>query len=474
MSGIDGGQPAALSTQAWTVGELNNEIQQVLGDAGDRFPTHVVGEVAEVDEYPFGTFFELRDLAEEPVISCLAWASATAGFERDLSPGTEAVVEATVDFYPDRGDCQLLVSDYWPLGESTRQQELDRLREQLAAEGLFAAERNQPVPDHPSCVGLVTSPAGSAREDVRATVRERSPRTDIRLCGASVQGEGAVPSLLDALDRLDRDPAVETLILTRGGGSNADLWVFNAEPLVRRVAACSTPVVAAIGHEDDETLVEAAADARTMTPTEAGVVATTPVDEVLEDVAALEQRVDHAYRTRVESRLDALERRVASAHEALGRRTTEREAVRDRAQGLARRIALAYDEVVEDRLDTLDRRVDDGYRGLARARLDDIETRLDTAMQDCRLAAESDAATVRATRDRLDDIEARIEAAFRARAVRELDGLKHRIDRAHREQVTAARVEASEASARRLRVAVVALGVLLALVLGTLVVLLAG
>jgi exodeoxyribonuclease VII large subunit len=473
MSGIDGEQPADLSTQAWTVGELNTEIQQVLGEAGDRFPTHVVGEVAEVDEYPFGTFFELRDLADEPAISCLAWARNVAEFKHDLSPGTEAVVEATVDFYPDRGDCQLLVSDYWPLGESTRQQELDRLREQLAAEGLFAAADKQSVPAHPSCLGLVTSPAGSAREDVWATVCERSPRTDVRLCGAGVQGEDAVPSLLDALDRLDRDPEVETLILTRGGGSDADLWVFNAEPLVRRVAACSTPVVAAIGHEDDETLVEAAADARAMTPTEAGVVATTPVDELLEEVAVLERRVDHAYRTRVESRLDALDRRIESAHEALGRRLTQREAVRDRTRDLARRIALAYDEVVADRLGTLDRRVDRGYRGLARARLDGIETRLNAAMQDRRLAAESDAATARVTRDRLDDIEARIDGAFRARATRELDDLEQRIDRAHRERVAAARVEASETAARRLRVAVAALGVLLALVLGVLVVLLA-
>ena len=474
MDGVDWAQSTAegVSERSWTVGRLNREIQRALEDADDRFPTHVVGEVAEVNGYGFGTFFQLRDLEDEPAIDCLAWAADRSTFGYDITEGTEAVVAAEVDFYPERGDCQLLVSDYWPLGESSRQQELDRRRERLAAEGLFEASRKQPIPPHPDCLGLVTSPAGSAREDVWATVSERSPRTDVRLCGATVQGEDAVPSLVEAIGRLDEEPAVDTLILTRGGGSDTALWSFNAEPLVRRVAACSTPVVVAIGHEDDETMVERAADARAMTPTEAGVMATTPVEEVLEGLAALERRVTHGYRTHVTSRLDTLDRRVESAHEALHRRVTERDAVLDRAGDLDRRITLAYDGLVGGRLAAFERRTERGYRALAATRLDALETRLDAAMTDLELAAESEAATARGAHSRLDDIEARIDLAFRTHAARDLDDLEHRIEAAFREVETDARVAAGEAAARRLRVVVVALAALLVVLVGAVALLL--
>ncbi len=461
MAEVDSEGGTELPDGAWTVGQLNEEIQQTLKAQRGRFPTHIVGEIAEVDDYEFGSFFQLRDLSEEPSISCLAWANEVASFDHDIEAGTEAVVEATVDFYPERGDCQLLVSGYWPVGESNRQRELEQLETQLAAEGLFEQQQKKELPAHPDCIGLVTSPAGSAREDVWGTVSERSPRTEVRLCGATVQGDGAVPSLLDAIDRLDRDPDIETLIVTRGGGSDTDLWSFNAEPLVRRIGACSTPVVVAIGHEDDETLVEAAADARAMTPTEAGVLATTRVEERLEQLAVLERRVGRGYQAVVESRLETLDRRIESAHEALTRATQQREATRDRARELARRIGFAYRGLVERRLDTLERGVERDYRRLATTRVDALEHRLDTALSERELAAESEAATARTTRRRLDDLEHRIEGAFRARATRELDDLDHRIDRAYREVEASARAAASERTARRLRVVVAVLAVLL-------------
>ncbi len=456
----------AVPDGTWTVGQLNTEIEQALADASDRFPTYVVGEVGEVDHYDFGTFFELRDTEEEPSIACLAWAGAVAGFDHDLAEGVEGVVEAEVDFYPDRGDCQLLVSEYWPLGESTRQQELDQLRAELAAEGLFAGERKKEIPAHPSCLGLVTSPAGSAREDVWATVSERSPRTDVRLCGASVQGERAVPSLVEAVESLDPDPAVETLILTRGGGADSDLRAFDAEPLVRAVAACSTPVVVAVGHEDDQTLVEAVADARAMTPTEAGVVATTPVEDVLGELAALERRVVRGYDSRVESRLAELTRRIDAAHESLTHRVQQRDAVRDRAHDLGRRVTLAYDGVVTDRLGELDARIERGYRVLARNRLGALERRLDSALAERELTAESEATTARVVHGRLGDIEARIDGAFRARTTRELDTLERRIESAYRELETSTRTRKRETEARRLRVVVAVLAVLLVVTLG--------
>lgn len=352
----------ALPEGTWTVAELNDEIDDVLAAVQPRFPDYVVGEVADVGAYDYGTFFELRDLEAEPSIQCVAWRSSVADFDHELEAGTEAVVEADVDFYPDRGDTQLVVSGYWPVGESARQRELAELRRELEAEGLFDDDRKRPIPDHPACVGLVTSTSGSAREDAWRAISERSPRTDVTLCGATVQGEGAVPSLLRAIRRLDADPEVETLLLTRGGGSDVDLHCFDAEPLVRCVAACETPVIAAIGHEDDEALVEEVADQRAMTPTQAGDFATTPVEHVLAELSTVERRVDEAYRSLVEDRLEDVERRVETAHDQVRQRVERQVATLRRAGDLERRIDANYRALWTTRLDDLDVRIEAGYR----------------------------------------------------------------------------------------------------------------
>jgi len=393
---------ASVPDDSWSVAELNAEIGAVLDSARDRFPSYVVGEVTDVGRYDFGTFFDLRDVDDEAVIGCLAWSGTLETVDHPLEGGTTVVVEAEVDFHPDSGDTQLLVEDYWPLGASDRVETLRSLRADLEAEGLLAESRRRPVPAYPDCVGLVTSPSGSAREDFTSTVADRHPSATVKLCGATVQGEAAVPSLVGAIQRLERDPAVDVVVVTRGGGSDADLWCFNEEPVVRAVANCSTPVVAAVGHEDDETLAEAVADRRAMTPTEAGVEATPDVDAVRDRLAGLEIRVDTAYESVVDDRLAAHDRRVESAVAALRQDATARVADRRRAA----------------------------------------------------------------------DLEARIDRAYRTRVERELETAETRIETAHRELEADERVEASAAEIRRLRAAVVALLVVLALAAAAVAVLL--
>lgn len=446
MNGVDQSgsfEDAAVPDGTWTVAQLNREIEQVLSDAEPRFPAYIIGEIAEIDVYDFGAFFDLRDLEDDHVIACLAWSSALDEFEYDLKEGAKAVVEATVDFYPERGDCQLLVSGYWPLGESKRHQELATLRRQLAGEGLFDEDRKQPLPPHPACLGLVTSPSGSAREDAWAAISERSPRTTVKLCGATVQGENAVPSLITAVNHLDADPEVEAIIVTRGGGAEVELWCFNAEPLVRCIATCSTPVIAAIGHEDDNTLVENAADARAMTPTEAGVIATTPVTDLKQEAATLERRINTTYDRLVADRLEHIDRRLTTAHDTLKQQVTQHESLQQRAKNLERRVTTAYQTLVDTRLDSL-------------------ETRIDSGVKEIELAAEADAAASRVARGRLTDLEHRITAAYQAHTTRELNRIEHRIETAYRDLEADERVKAGTKEARRLRIVVaVLLGIIL-------------
>jgi exodeoxyribonuclease VII large subunit len=355
---------ASLPDDSWSVVELNAEIQAALDSARDRFPSYVVGEVTDVGRYDFGTFFDLRDVGDEAVIGCLAWSGTLETVDHSLEGGTTVVVEAEVDFHPDGGDTQLLVEDYWPLGASDRVETLRSLRADLEAEGLLAESRRRPVPAYPDCVGLVTSPSGSAREDFTSTVADRHPSATVKLCGATVQGEAAVPSLVGAIQRLERDPAVDVVVVTRGGGSDADLWCFNEEPVVRAIANCSIPVVVAVGHEDDETLAEAVADRRAMTPTEAGVETTPDVDTVRARLAELEIRVDTAYESVVDDRLAAHDRRVESAVAALRQDATVRVADRRRAADLEARIDRAYQTRVERELETVETRIETAHREL--------------------------------------------------------------------------------------------------------------
>lgn len=455
MAGADEESIAAdtheVESRAWTVAQLNAEIESVLEDASGRFPAYVVGEVSAVNTYGFGTFFELRDLDAEAVISCLAWSAAVSAFDHPLEEGTAAIVRAAVDFYPDRGDTQLVVSDYWPVGDSERTQALEALRSQLAEEGLFDPEHKRPLPAFPTHIGVVTSLSGSAREDFVSTVRARSPHVTVTLCGATVQGEDAVPSLVGAVRTLERDDTVEVIVVTRGGGSDTDLWCFNEEPVVRSIADCTTPTVVAVGHEDDETLAEAVADRRAMTPTDAGVATTPDMDAVRETAGLLERHVDGAYTALVEERLAAMAHRIESATTAIERRIDAREATLGRAGDLERRISIAYDTFVDDRLTALDRRID-------------------TAIGTIEHAAATDDVTVRAARGRIDDLEARIDGAYRRRVDGELLAVESRLDRAYHDVETEARVEAGWAEVRRLRIVV---AVLLALLIaGTLLVVL--
>lgn len=401
--------PGELPAEAWTVARPNSEIEATLTETSDRFSRVIVGEIADLDRYEFGMFFQLRDLSKAPVISCLAWSSIER-FDRPMEAGTEAVVEATVDFYPDRGDCQLLVTDYWPLGTSDRQTQREQLATTLAAEGLFDDARKQPVSRFPGCVGVITSPAGSAIEDFCATVTDRSPRTTICRYGVSVQGEGAVSAVVTGVQTVGSDPAVETIIITRGDGADTTLATFDAEPLVRAVAAYSTPTVVAIGHEDDRTLAERVADVRAMTPTEAGVAVTPVIDETFETLAMIE-----------------------------------------------RRITTAYETLVDRRTADLERRIDTAYRTAVGNQLGALETRVEHGLQRAELLARDERAAARVARGRVVELEARIETAYRARVERELQTTTRRLTDAYRDIAAAEQIAAQRAETTRLRIVVLAL-----------------
>jgi exodeoxyribonuclease VII large subunit len=304
----------------------------------------VEGQITQLTRRPGQAtcFLVLRDTAAEMSLQVAAPRSLVDALDPPLAEGGRVVVWAQPDFRPQRGTLSLTAYDVRPVGVGALLARLEQLRKTLAAEGLFAAEHKRPLPFLPRTIGLVTGRASAAERDVVDNARRRWPAVQFRIENVAVQGGYAVTEVIAAVQRLDRDPEVDVIVLARGGGSVEDLLPFSDEALVRAVAATLTPVVTAVGHESDAPLVDHAADVRASTPTDAAKLVVPDVAEEQQRVRVLQLRARRSIEGRLDSeqhRLDGLRSRPAVADPSgqLMRWSAEVEAVRERA----RRAALA-------------------------------------------------------------------------------------------------------------------------------------
>lgn len=273
----------------------------------------VEGQVTEVSRRGGATrcFFVLRDTAAEMSLQISSDRRLVDELTPPLAEGARVVVWVKPDFYVARGSMTMTAYDIRPVGVGALLARIEALRATLAAEGLFAAERKKPLPFLPRTVGLVTGRGSAAERDVVDNAKRRWSAVTFAVENVAVQGAYAVTEVIAAIQRLDADPAVDVIVLARGGGSVEDLLPFSDESLVRAVAAATTPIVTAVGHETDTPLVDHAADRRASTPTDAAKMV---VPDVTEEVARL-----HALRAR--ARRAILGRLDAEAHRLDGLRT---------------------------------------------------------------------------------------------------------------------------------------------------------
>ena len=201
------------------------------------------------------------------------------------------VIHAKPDYYANRGSLSLVAREIRMVGLGELLARLERRRQLLAAEGLFAAELKKPLPFLPRCVGLVTAPGSAAERDVLENARRRWPGVAFETAYSAMQGNRAATEVIDALARLDRDERVDVIVIARGGGSVEDLLPFSDEGLVRAVAGTRTPVVSAIGHEPDTPLLDLVADVRASTPTDAAKRLVPDMAEELKGVTWARDRV---------------------------------------------------------------------------------------------------------------------------------------------------------------------------------------
>ena len=304
----------------------------------------VEGQITQLTRRPGQAtcFLVLRDTAAEMSLQVAAPRSLVDALDPPLAEGGRVVVWAQPEFRPQRGTLSLTAYDVRPVGVGALLARLEQLRKTLAAEGLFAAERKRALPFLPRTIGLVTGRASAAERDVVDNARRRWPAVQFRIENVAVQGGYAVTEVIAAVQRLDRDPDVDVIVVARGGGSVEDLLPFSDEALVRAVAAALTPVVTAVGHESDVPLVDHAADVRASTPTDAAKLVVPDVAEEQQRVRLLQQRARRTIAGRLDTeqhRLDGLCSRPAIADPVgqLVRWSADIDGVRERA----RRAALA-------------------------------------------------------------------------------------------------------------------------------------
>jgi exodeoxyribonuclease VII large subunit len=251
------------------VGELDRAIRGALEEGFPR-DVWVEGEVAGARPAPSGhLYFSLKDEKEEASIDVVMYRSNVTPRMRPLCvDGARVRLRGRPTLWVPRGRLQLVADRMQAAGRGALLEAVERLKARLATEGLFAPERKRPLPAEPRIVGIVTSASGAAIHDIcRVAFRRGGAR--LLLAPAQVQGADAVETLCRALASLQRVRGVDVIVLGRGGGSADDLSAFNDEMVVRAVAACRVPVVAAVGHDIDVTLVDFAADARAATPSQA-------------------------------------------------------------------------------------------------------------------------------------------------------------------------------------------------------------
>lgn len=281
----------------FTVGQLNGQIRQILQSA---FPSvQVAGEITNLSRPRSGhLYFTLKDA--NSAIKAVVWRNAAGRLRFTPEDGMQVLCQASVDVYSPRGDYQLIVSRMDQQGEGALQVALRKLQEKLQAEGLFDSARKRPLPRYPRKIAVVTSPSGAALRDFLEVVRRRWSGIEVIIVPTRVQGVDVGDEIARAIRSVAGIPAVDAIVVTRGGGSLEDLWGFNDEQVVRAIHSASVPVISAVGHEIDVTLSDMVADRRALTPTEAGELLVPDMAEVREKLDVARQQLRSRLRLQVE------------------------------------------------------------------------------------------------------------------------------------------------------------------------------
>lgn len=276
-------------------------VSEALKEYIDRLgPIWIEGEISELNERSGGmAFMRLRDTSADMSISVMCYKSVLATAQ-PLPANARVVIYAKPSWFTKNGSLTMSAKEIRQVGVGELLARLEALKEKLAEEGLFSADRKVKLPWLPRTVGLICGRNTDAEKDVVENARRRWPAVRFEIREVAVQGAAAVVEVSQALQELEANPDVDVIIITRGGGSFEDLLPFSDESLVRLAASCSTPIVSAIGHEKDSPLLDLVADYRASTPTDAAKKVVPDIAEEISDIAKLRDRALRSLVARVD------------------------------------------------------------------------------------------------------------------------------------------------------------------------------
>lgn len=289
-----------LDTTAESPVPVRTVLQAVGGWIGRLGRIWVEGQITDLNRRAGTVYLTLRDPVANMSVRVVGPRAVFEAAGPAVTDGARVVIHARPDFWINRGTFSLSAIEVKPVGVGELLARLERLKQVLAGEGLFRPERKRSLPFLPDRVGLICGRESDAEHDVLQNARRRWPAVRFQVENTAVQGTYAVGEIIEALDTLDRDPEIDVIIVTRGGGSLEDLLPFSDEALIRAVSACRTPVISAIGHEQDAPLLDLVADVRASTPTDAAKRAVPDVREQLGLVRQLRDRGRRCVAGRIE------------------------------------------------------------------------------------------------------------------------------------------------------------------------------
>ncbi len=289
----------------YTVAQINSYIKNMFAEDYMLRSVFVKGEISNCKYHSSGhIYFTLKD--EKGIIACVMFAGSRAGLSFQLEEGQQVVVGGTIDVYERDGKYQLYAKQITLDGAGVLYEKFDRLKRKLEEMGMFAPEYKQPIPRYIKTLGVVTAPTGAAVRDIINIATRRNPYVQIILYPTIVQGEHAPASVVNGIHALERI-GVDVMIVGRGGGSIEDLWAFNEEIVAQAAFDCSVPIISAVGHETDTTIIDFVADLRAPTPSAAAELAVYDFELLLEKIALYESTLNHHMEKRLELEKTKLE-----------------------------------------------------------------------------------------------------------------------------------------------------------------------
>ncbi len=369
--------------KVWTVSELNARIRELLSAAFTNI--WIEGEISNFREAQSGhLYFTLKDQAAQ--VRCVCFRQNAIRLRFRPEDGLHMRIRGSISVYDLRGEYQIYVDHIEPVGLGALQLAFEQLKKKLEAEGLFDPARKKRLPMLPRRIGVVTSPAAAALRDILRILKRRFPNARVLLYPVKVQGDGAAEEIAKALQFFTKHDAADVVILARGGGSIEDLWPFNEEKVARAIAACTIPVVSAIGHETDFTIADFVADVRASTPSAAAEIVIQERESFDKHIAEIQRKLSDAISYLILEQRHRLQTLIADR--AFRRPEDLLREYRQRTDELSQRMA----ESLRGRLDLLRDRFTDARARMAsfdlRARLETMRLRTEHRAGELRLRIE--------------------------------------------------------------------------------------